>query len=157
MHDDFAEEFLSRLTTERVCTDCFEVEVTETVFLGRSAEGVGRALRMLSDEGVRIALDDFDTGYASLTHLQAFPVHTIKIDRSFMADLDTQPGNVAIVEAVVALSHKLGMDTVAEGVEQASQCDFLRQCGCDAVQGFLFSPAVAPQRVPALLLQSWGA
>ncbi|POR46892.1 PAS domain S-box-containing protein/diguanylate cyclase (GGDEF)-like protein [Paraburkholderia eburnea] len=155
MHDDFAEELLSRLATERVSADCFEVEVTETVFLGRSAEGVGRALRMLSDEGVRIALDDFGTGYASLTHLQAFPVHTIKIDRSFMADLDTQPGNVAIVEAVVALSHKLGMDTVAEGVEQASQCDFLRRCGCDSVQGFLFSPAIAPQGVPALLQQSW--
>ncbi|UEC01745.1 sensor domain-containing protein [Burkholderia vietnamiensis] len=155
MRGNFAEEFLSKLVTEHVPADRFEVEVTENIFLGRRAEGVGRALRMLSSEGVRIALDDFGTGYASLTHLQAFPVNVIKIDRSFMTDLDTRPGNVAIVQAVIALSHKLGMETVAEGVEQASQCSFLRQCGCNTVQGFLFSPAISAQQVPPLLLQSW--
>lgn len=157
VHDDFAEQFLSRLAAERIPADRFEVEVTETVFLGRSAEGVGRALRMLSAEGVRIALDDFGTGYASLTHLQALPVHVIKIDRSFMADLDERTGNAAIVEAVVTLSRKLGMETVAEGIEHAGQYDFLRRCGCNMGQGFLFSPAIPAERVPAMLLQTWNA
>ncbi|WP_454722791.1 MULTISPECIES: sensor domain-containing protein [Cupriavidus] len=155
VHDDFAEQFLSRLAAERIPADRFEVEVTETVFLGRSAEGVGRAVRLLSAEGVRIALDDFGTGYASLTHLQAFPVDVIKIDRSFMADLDVRTGNAAIVEAVVTLGRKLGMETVAEGVEHACQRDFLRHCGCGMGQGFLFSPAVPAERVPAMLLQTW--
>jgi len=154
VHDDFAEQFLEGLAAYGIPARYLELEVTETVFLGRGAEGVGRALRVLGGEGVRIALDDFGTGYASLTHLKSFPVHAIKIDKSFMANLDDPAGNAAIVEAVVAMGHKLGMETVAEGVEQADQRDFLQRSRCDIGQGFLFSRAIAPEHVPGLL-QSW--
>jgi EAL domain-containing protein (putative c-di-GMP-specific phosphodiesterase class I) len=108
-----------------VPTSHFEVEVTETVFLGRSAEHVAATLKQLRDAGVRIALDDFGTGFASLTHLKQFPVDEIKIDRTFVRDMERDRDDSAIVSAVIGLGRSLGMTVVAEGVEtpgQAATC-----------------------------------
>lgn len=134
----FAEQLLERLRLAGIPTRYLEVEVTETVFLGRGAEYVEQALRTLTTEGIRIALDDFGTGYASLSHLKQFPVNIIKIDRTFVQDLASSPTNTAIISSVLALGRSLGLTTVAEGVETTAQARFLEAHGCDQGQGYLF-------------------
>jgi len=149
--DNFAERVLESLSAARLPTRRFQVEVTETVFLGRGSEHVERALHLLSREGVTIALDDFGTGYASLRHLKQFPVDVIKIDQSFVRDLHNGPGDAAIIDAVLKLGKSLGISTVAEGIETKEQAAHLAEAGCNYAQGFLYSKAVAAERVPALV------
>jgi EAL domain-containing protein (putative c-di-GMP-specific phosphodiesterase class I) len=101
-------------------------------------------------------MDDFGTGYCSLNYLKRFPLDTLKIDRSFVADIGTDSGDAAIVRAIIALGHDLNLKIVAEGVGTLEQLRFLRAEGCDAVQGFLMSPAV-PAKAFTALLQPVGA
>jgi FOG: EAL domain len=112
---------------------------------------VDRALKLLSSEGVQIALDDFGTGNASLSHLQQFPVKVIKIDQSFVRGMVSNPGDAAIIRAVVGLGRSLDIAVVAEGIETQAQQDDLRGLGCDFGQGFLYSRAVPASQVPSLL------
>jgi diguanylate cyclase (GGDEF)-like protein/PAS domain S-box-containing protein len=119
---------------ERLC-----VEVTERVFLGRGAIGVADALEKLHDAGVEIALDDFGTGFGSLSHIKRFPIDRLKVDRSFVRDMETSPDNMAIVRTIVQLGDSLGLDVTIEGVETKSQLTLLRAMGCDSMQGYLFS------------------
>jgi EAL domain-containing protein (putative c-di-GMP-specific phosphodiesterase class I) len=149
--DNFAERVIDELHAAHIPTSCFQIEVTETVFLGRGAEYVHRALALLNARGVKIALDDFGTGYASLRHLKQFPVDIIKIDRSFVRDMDVDPGDEAIIRAVVNLGRSLGIKVVAEGIETEQQSARLVGLECDFGQGFLFSKAAAASRVPALV------
>ncbi|WP_166802083.1 sensor domain-containing protein [Microvirga pakistanensis] len=151
---DFADRILERLRNADIPPHCLEIEVTETVFLGRGAEFIEKNLRALSEEGVKIALDDFGTGYASLSHLKQFPVDIIKIDRSFVHDLASNPDDPAILQAVVSLGKSLGITTVAEGVETSVQAIFLRSQGCDLGQGFLFGKASPSKLIPDLVA-SW--
>jgi diguanylate cyclase (GGDEF)-like protein/PAS domain S-box-containing protein len=148
---DFAERLLERLATAKVPTRCFQVEVTETVFLGEGADYVEHALRTLSAAGVRICLDDFGTGYASLSHLKKFPVDIIKIDRSFLRDLHHNEDNDAIVRTVINLGKGLGIKVVAEGIETPAQSAYLRKHGCEYGQGFLFGAAVPRKDVPTMV------
>jgi diguanylate cyclase (GGDEF)-like protein/PAS domain S-box-containing protein len=148
---DFAERLLERLATAGVPTRCFQVEVTETVFLGEGADYVEHALKTLSAAGVRICLDDFGTGYASLSHLKKFPVDIIKIDRSFLRDLHRHQDNDAIVRTVITLGKGLGIKVVAEGIETPAQSAYLRKHGCEYGQGFLFAAAVPRKDVPTLV------
>lgn len=148
---DFAETILEGLHTCGIPPEHFQLEVTETVFLGRGAEYVERALKLLNTHGVRIALDDFGTGYASLTHLKQFPVHVVKIDRSFVSDSDSDPENAAIIRAVASLGRALGLEVVAEGVETASQRAYLTAHGCTIGQGYLFGKASPARRVPGII------
>jgi diguanylate cyclase (GGDEF)-like protein/PAS domain S-box-containing protein len=149
--DNFAERVLDRLRRADVPARCFQLEVTETVFLGRGAEYVHRALALLNTQGVKIALDDFGTGYASLRHLKQFPVDIIKIDQSFVRDMEIDPGDEAIVRAVINLGRSLGIQVVAEGIERSAQAERLQRLGCDFGQGYLFSKAVGAKRVPPLV------
>lgn len=144
---DFAEQILERLSRASIPTCCLQVEVTETVFLGRGAECVEAALKTLSTSGVKIALDDFGTGYASLSHLKQFPIHILKIDQSFVRCLEDASEDAAIIGAVVDLGRSLGMSVVAEGVETAAQHHALRQLGCRYGQGFLYGKARPAQHL----------
>jgi diguanylate cyclase (GGDEF)-like protein/PAS domain S-box-containing protein len=148
---DFAERLLERMDAASIPHRCIQLEVTETVFLGRGAEYVERALQTLSAAGVAIALDDFGTGFASLSHLKQFPVHIIKIDRSFVRDLQLDGGDGAIVDAVISLGKSLRIDVVAEGIETAAQHDTLLALGCRYGQGFLYDKAEPAQSVGAML------
>ncbi|WP_051583309.1 sensor domain-containing protein [Sphingomonas sp. RIT328] len=149
--DDLTDRILGRLARAGVPADRLELEVTETVFVGRGAECVATMLETFHRAGVHIALDDFGTGYASLTHLKAFPVDTIKIDRSFINHLDRDAGDAAIVDAVVALGHRLGMTVVAEGIETEAQAHHLLALGCDIGQGFWFGHSGPSDTVPSVL------
>lgn len=148
---DFADMLLARLAAADVPAPLFQLEVTETVFLGRGAEYVERALKTLSRAGVTIALDDFGTGYASLSHLKQFPVDVIKIDRSFVAELDRSADALAIVQAVINLGRSLDIAVVAEGIESRAQERFLRASGCDYGQGYLYAQALPPLAAAHLL------
>ncbi len=137
MQHDFADYVLAHLARCTIPPQQFEIEVTETVFLGRGAEQVERALHRLSSAGVRIALDDFGTGYASLSHLKQYPVDVLKIDRSFISNIEQDAGDAVIVDAIVKLGSSLGMEVVAEGVETVGQVEMLIARGCTIGQGYL--------------------
>jgi diguanylate cyclase (GGDEF)-like protein/PAS domain S-box-containing protein len=153
-NESFPEYLLANLAAAHIPCHRIELEITESVFLGRGAESVERALRSLSKAGIRIALDDFGTGYASLSHLKQFPIDVIKIDQGFVRDLQDDPDDAAIVRAVLNLSYSLGIKTVAEGIETPAQADYLRAGGCHFGQGFLYSPAVPAAKVPRLFALS---
>jgi diguanylate cyclase (GGDEF)-like protein/PAS domain S-box-containing protein len=148
---DFAERLLEQMGQADIPAKYIQIEVTETVFLGRGAEYVERALKTLSSAGVQIALDDFGTGYASLSHLKQFPVNIIKIDRSFIRDLHEDPEDEAIVRAVISLGRSLDIAIVAEGIETLAQSAFLRKFDCGYGQGFLFGAAAPAGEVPTLI------
>lgn len=126
-----------------------EIEITESVLIEES-DVVLHALHELRRLGVRISMDDFGTGYSSLSYLRKFSFDKIKIDRSFVNEID-DTDTAAIVRAIVGLGSRLGIAITAEGVETAAQLELLRREGCTEVQGFLVSPAVPPERVPDLL------
>ena len=108
-------------------------------------------LHQLKALGVRIALDDFGTGYSSLSYLRSFPFDKIKIDRSFVSDMESRADAAAIVRAVASLGTSLGMTTTAEGIETQAQLDRLRADGCTQVQGYLLSRPLDAQKFQALL------
>jgi EAL domain-containing protein (putative c-di-GMP-specific phosphodiesterase class I) len=108
-------------------------------------------LRHLRDLGIRISLDDFGTGFSSLSCLRSFPFDKIKIDQSFVRDLDSRPDSIAIVHAIVDLASALGMSVTAEGVETVEQLRMLRAESCTEVQGYLFSPPLPAAEIPALI------
>ncbi|WP_380880105.1 putative bifunctional diguanylate cyclase/phosphodiesterase [Sphingomonas sp. DBB INV C78] len=147
----FAETILARLDGCGVAPACIQIEVTESVFLGQSAEDVKDALRHLSDHGIRIALDDFGTGYASLSHLNQFPVDLLKIDRSFIEKIGSNADAEAISATVINLGHCLNLEVVAEGVETTAQERDLIAMGCDTGQGFLYSSALPAEEVRGFL------
>jgi EAL domain-containing protein (putative c-di-GMP-specific phosphodiesterase class I) len=149
-----AHNTLRVLRSAGVPTKHFEVEVTETVLLGRSTEEVASILRQFHEHGVKVALDDFGTGYASLTHLKRFPVNHIKVDQSFIRDLEHDRDDAAIVAAVIGLGRSLGMKVTAEGVETKGQAECLRQMGCDYAQGYFYAKPMAGSRV-RWLLETW--
>ena len=149
--NDFAERLLAALKVRGLSPRRIEVEVTESVFLGRGSHHVLRALTTLAKRGVRIALDDFGTGFASLTHLKKFPVHVLKIDQTFVAGLGNSADDAAIVRALIGLGSSLGMETVAEGIETHEQAAFVRNCGCTLGQGYLYSAARAASDIPDLV------
>lgn len=151
---NFAERLLERLHDANIPAPMIQLEVTESVFLGRGAEHVERALKTLSRAGVQIGLDDFGSGYASLSHLKQFHVDVLKIDRSFISGLGEESENAAIVRAVINLGKSLGIRSVAEGVETASQAAYLAAQSCDFGQGFLYGRAIAASDIPALI-QGW--
>jgi diguanylate cyclase (GGDEF)-like protein len=130
--------------------DSLEIEITESVLMAdvRKTRAVLKAFRALS---IRLSVDDFGTGYSSLSNLKRFPVDTIKVDRSFVRDLATNDEDKAIANAIIAMGRTLGMSIVAEGVETDAQASFLRDQGCDEIQGFFYSRPVPPSELEQLL------
>jgi diguanylate cyclase (GGDEF)-like protein len=147
-----AHRVLQRLDELGLPHSCLTIEVTESVFLGNGAILAREALQALDHQGVKIELDDFGTGYASLTHLRAYPVSRLKIDRSFIESLAPDADSRVIVQAVIDLAHNLNCEIVAEGVETANQADILRKMGCDAAQGYLFGHPVSSKQTGEFLM-----
>jgi EAL domain-containing protein (putative c-di-GMP-specific phosphodiesterase class I) len=153
-HPSFADDFLRALDASQVPAQYLEVEITEKVLLDGRLNAVSSVLKTLCDQGIKIALDDFGTGYASLTHLKRFPVDHIKIDRSFVQDLEQDPDDEAIVAAVIGLGKSLGLQITAEGVETTGQAQRLREMGCEYAQGYYFAHPAAGYDVPDLISRS---
>ncbi len=150
---DFAERLLGKLRAAGIAPECIQVEVTESVLLGQAIDHVERTFTELAQAGIKLALDDFGTGFASLTHLKRFPIEIIKIDQSFIRDLQIDAEDGAIVDAVVGLGRALKIQVVAEGIETVMQRDFLSALGCEVGQGYLFGSALPAARISELLLE----
>jgi diguanylate cyclase (GGDEF)-like protein/PAS domain S-box-containing protein len=136
--EDLAQRISDIVKTEKCDPSWIELEVTETSLL-HDLDAIRKVLHQLRDEGFTVAIDDFGTGYSSLTHLKHFPIDTLKIDISFIADLETDPQDAAITEAIIGLARGLGLKVVAEGVGTREQLEFLDIHGCDSFQGFWMS------------------
>lgn len=150
---NFLETVRQILQETGVAASLIELEITEGTLINNSDE-VSEALRQLSEMGLHLALDDFGTGYSSLSYLKRFPIDTLKIDRSFVMDIAQDKDDAAIVTAIIAMAHSLGMKVVAEGVEEAAQMAFLREKNCDYFQGYFFSrPGTAEEMQDKLPLR----
>ena len=127
-----------------------ELEITESMIMV-DMEGTARKMQALRDYGLKLSIDDFGTGYSSLSYLGNFPLTSLKIDKAFVTDVDTNPKTAEIARAIIGLSKGLKLDVVAEGCEIPEHLKFLKDHGCDAIQGFYFSKAVPPNEFEAML------
>ena len=149
-HGDLTAVVCSALEDAQLQPGYLELELTESSIM-HDAEASAATLQLLSTMGVHISIDDFGTGYSSLSYLWRLPLDKLKIDRSFVRELLSNPDDVAIVKAIISLAHSLRLGVVAEGVETQEQLEHLRELGCDQYQGFFCSPAVPPDAFIALI------
>lgn len=147
---DFIETVAQALTQSGLDPSLLELELTESVVM-RDIEESSRQMERLRALGVSISIDDFGTGYSSLSYLRRLPIDTLKIDRSFVKELEVDSNTMPLVQAIVSLAHGLGLSVVAEGVESETQLEALRAVGCDKVQGYLLGQPQPVQAVERLL------
>ena len=133
----------------------FELEITESVAMG-NMESTIETLWKLNEASIRVAMDDFGTGYSSLAYLQRMPIQLLKIDMSFIREMDRNPDDQTIVKTIIAMAHTLNIEVIAEGVERVEQLDLLKSFGCDLAQGFLFSKPVPAEEFTRLLAENRG-
>jgi EAL domain-containing protein (putative c-di-GMP-specific phosphodiesterase class I) len=153
---DLVDEVRAALRDAELPADRLCLEITETLAM-RDIEWSIQTLQRLKDIGVRVAIDDFGTGHSSLNYLKRFPIDVVKIDRSFVKDIDTDVVDNAIVTAVVMLAETLQITTVAEGVETEGQLARLRDQGCTLIQGYLFAKPMPPDEASAWLVEATAA
>ncbi len=156
---ELPERVAAAIASSGISASDLELELTESMAMQDPQSTIG-LLKRLYDSGVGLAIDDFGTGYSSLSYLKMLPLHNLKLDRSFVRDIDAEPGGRAICSATVAMAHALGIKVVAEGVETEVQRDFLMALGCDYLQGWLFSKALPAAELAELIIarrREWGA
>ncbi|HEX7820620.1 MAG TPA: EAL domain-containing protein [Sphingobium sp.] len=153
--NNFAPRLIQSMKDAGLHPSDIEVEITEGVFLGRGADHAKNAIYTLSENGTSIVLDDFGTGFASLSHLRALPVDMLKIDRSFVSHINEANGDAAIVSAIVNLGRNLGIKVIAEGIETLAQAEVLRSFGCEFAQGYYFGVPTPAAQIPDLI-RTWG-
>lgn len=146
----FVRKFLAAIETAGANPASIKVEITENVLM-QDVEVIVPKLKALRDAGIQVAIDDFGTGYSSLSYLQQFPINTLKIDRTFVHDIRAEQGDASIVNAIVAMARGLNMSLIAEGVENQTQLNYLREQGCQHVQGYFFSAPVQALELKAML------
>ncbi|SHE65938.1 diguanylate cyclase (GGDEF) domain-containing protein [Kaistia soli DSM 19436] len=147
----FAAELRQKMAQRGLSTKQLGIEVTETTVVSRDGEKMVATLTALRQLGFSVALDDFGTGFASLTHLITLPCDTLKIDRTFVTDLDSSSKTAAVVRSMVTLAGALGLDIVAEGVETRAELEAIRALDCHLVQGYLISKPLPAEAVPAFV------
>lgn len=138
------------LATSGLTPNFLELEITESMIM-QGRDQATQILQRFRDLGTHVSIDDFGTGYSSLSYLKRFPIDALKIDRSFVNDLPHDTDDAAITQAIIAMAHSLKLQVVAEGVETVEQLEFLRELGCDQIQGYLFSKPVPAEAFAALL------
>ncbi|MDX1485232.1 MAG: EAL domain-containing protein [Alphaproteobacteria bacterium] len=154
--EDMLETVTTALEESGLDAEHLALEITESSLMQKPEDAVV-TLCLLHNMGVGIAIDDFGTGYSSLGHLKRFPLHALKIDRAFVSDVTENPEDAAIVGAILAMAHSLKLRVIAEGVETRNQLDFLKQAGCDAIQGFLISKPVTAEEIEKNFLEPMAA
>lgn len=151
-HKNFVNSMTEAIKEYGLDGDCIEVEITENLIM-QDMDNTIQKLVKLSERGVKIAIDDFGTGYSSLSYLQRLPIHTLKIDRTFVHEINSNKDEACIVDAIIAMAKGLKLNLIAEGVETEEQLDYLRNRGCAEMQGFLFSHPLSETEAKRLLLQ----
>lgn len=141
--NNFVESMSQILKDTGMDAACLQLELTESTIM-QDSENTIKKLLALRAMGLHISVDDFGTGYSSLKYLKRFPLSTLKIDHSFVKEMTTSNTDQSIVKAIITLAHNFNLKVIAEGVETGEQLDFLSECGCEAVQGFLVCPPVNP-------------
>jgi len=139
-HPRFVDLLMEQLAACDFPPDRLEIEITENIIIS-DLEQISRKLDDLASQGVRVAIDDFGTGYSSLNYLHRLPIHTLKVDQSFVRDIRQEDQGACIVNAIIAMAQGLKLHIVAEGVETQAQLRYLKALGCDQVQGFYYGPA----------------
>ena len=139
LHPDFANQVIALLRENGVAPDRLKLELTESLLVN-DAESVISVMTTLRSHGVRFSLDDFGTGYSSLQYLKRLPLDQLKVDRSFVHDIEHDPSDLSIVRTIIALADNLDLAVIAEGVETLAQQCMLEELGCNAYQGYGFSP-----------------
>lgn len=147
---DFLDKVRQALATPGLAPGSLQLELTETVPVRRDCQ-IEAVMRSLKDLGVRIAVDDFGTGYSSLRYLRDFPVDVLKIDKSFIDDITSDAQQMALVEGIVSIADTLGLQAIAEGIEDRGQRDLLARTGCRFGQGFLYARPMTLQQGDFLL------
>ena len=142
--ENLAERLLLMMRRFNIPAHQVSIEITETTLMVDS-ELVNHNLKLLKQAGLTLAIDDFGTGYSSLSYLKALDADYLKIDRSFVIGIGNNPSDESIIEATIALAHRLNLKTVAEGVDSIQQQAFLQASGCDVIQGFLFAKPMAAE------------
>ncbi len=149
LQTNIADVVLNTLFEASLDPHLLQLEITESILMNDLDETTATVQR-IKDAGVSLAMDDFGTGYSSLSYLTRFPLDVLKIDRSFVIDLENNNDNAVICNTIIAMAHNLGLEVIAEGVETQVQFDYLRNQGCDQVQGFLFSKPVSAAEIERL-------
>ncbi|MGF2616680.1 EAL domain-containing protein [Rossellomorea aquimaris] len=152
LHEDLIRTIKHHLHENKLNPMSLKLEITESAAMSQPDKTIKRML-LLKDMNIDLALDDFGTGYSSLHHLKNLPVDILKIDRGFIADLETNQNDTAIVKALIQMAHSLGMEVVAEGVETLAQQNILESIGCDTLQGYVFSKPLPNKDLLTKLLQ----
>lgn len=145
--DSLVDSVAAALRSSALAPEFLELELTESLLVENTGSAISIMTR-LKKLGVALSIDDFGAGYSSLGYLRQFPIDFLKVDRSFIRDMDKNPKDAAIVRAISALARSLGIGFVAEGVEEASQAEYLRTCDCAEMQGFLFGRPVPAEELP---------
>ena len=148
---DLVEVVNQTLDASNLKPESLELELTEAIIMGDSNHGLN-TLKALRDMWVHLAIDDFGTGYSSFAYLRRLPVHVLKIDRSFVREITTNPEDAAIIKAIISMAHTLNLRTTAEGAEEQEQRDLLTQLGCDELQGYLISRPVPADELESKFL-----
>lgn len=148
--DSFISEITDTLKKYDLPGQCLEVEITENTIMNDMAIVIQK-LRQLTTLGIKVAIDDFGTGYSSLSYLQQFPINTLKIDKSFVSSIHVSDEGTSIVDAIVAMAKGLKLSLIAEGVETDPQLEYLKNLGCEAIQGYLFGKAEGAERTKEIL------
>ncbi len=147
---DFVERLEEAITRNGIVPNRLKLELTESVVLGDVADVVGK-MHSLKALGVRLSLDDFGTGYSSLSYLKQLPIDQVKIDQSFVRDIITDPNTAVMVKTIIDMAHNFRLNVIAEGVETEAQLAILKQHGCMAYQGYLFSKPVPVEEFNTML------
>ena len=150
--EDFVDTILGSLKKYQLDPRALELEITESVFIENFKE-VTEKLHLLRDYGIRISLDYFGTGYSSLSYLKGLPIDTLKIDKSFIDTITVDENTRVITETIIFMAKKLGYETIAEGVEEQEQFQYLEMLGCDCIQGFLLGRPSSVEEIEHLLLR----
>jgi EAL domain-containing protein (putative c-di-GMP-specific phosphodiesterase class I) len=149
-HKDFVADVGTALAAAGAYRDQMDIEITESMLM-ENIDGNIEKLRAIQAMGVQIAMDDFGTGYSSLSYLAKLPINSLKIDRSFISEMNEGPEQMAIVSTVISLGRALNLKVVAEGVETEEQKRLLRLLKCDEIQGYLFSPPLPPAKIEHMI------
>ncbi len=152
MEDNIVKNIISIMKDYDVPGQCIELEITENAIMD-DMDSIIRKLQELSGHGITIGIDDFGTGYSSLSYLHKLPIHTLKIDRTFLKESRINKGDNTIINTIVAMAKGLGLNVIAEGVESQAQLEYLREIDCSEAQGFLFGKPLPAEVISQLLIQ----